>query len=111
MTFSADLAGDVMEEYKERNVILSDVVLPISDPPCRTIPATECPPAPLRDTADCSPADVAPVTYQDLADRSPANFAPTTLRNSADPSPARVSHGIHPSPIRFNCLGQIVINT
>ena len=37
-------------------------------------PAADYPLALLRDTADCSPADVAPVTYLDLADRSPANF-------------------------------------
>ena len=50
----------------------------------------KCTLAPLRDTADCSPADVSPVTYPDLADRSLANFAPTTLRNSVNPSPAYV---------------------
>ena len=96
-----------MEEYQERDVVLSDVVPPQTDPdkssaerdpanlrpslPCsRTIPAAECPPAPLQDTANCSPADVGPVTFPDLADPSPADFAPATLRNSADPSPARV---------------------
>ena len=58
----------------------------------RTIPATECSPALLRDTADCSMANVAPVTYPYIADPSPADFAPVTLRNSADPSPA---HGFN----------------
>ena len=53
---------------------LPSVALPILRPPCRAIPATNYPPAPLWDTADCSPADVAPVTCPDLADRSLANF-------------------------------------
>ena len=98
-----------MEEYQERDVILSDVVTPQTDPAesstkrdpadprpsllcTRAIPAADYPPAPLRDTADCSPADVAPVTYLDLADRSQANFAPTILR---DPPIARLlsTHG------------------
>ena len=67
---------------------------------------------PLRDTADCSPAHIAPLTYPDLADHSAANSAPTMLRqcSGACVQPA-VSHGIRPSPVCFNCLGQIVINT
>ena len=56
--------------------------------PCaRTIPATECHPAPLRDTADRSPADIALVTFSDLAEPSPADFAPSTLRNLAETYP------------------------
>ena len=123
-----DYNGDVivgvifLEEYQERDVILSDAVLPQTNPyessadprpslPCaRTIMAADYPPAPFRDTADCSPADVAPVTYPDLAAHSPANFDPTTLRNSADPSPA-VSPGILSLTVGFNCLGQIVFCT
>ena len=107
-----DCDGDVIAnvasmEYRERDVILSDVVPPQTDPdgssaehgtvgprpslPCaRAVPAADCPRAPLRDTADCSSADVAPATYLDLANRSPAGFAPTTLLNSANPSPASV---------------------
>ena len=50
------------------------VTLPNLDPPTRAIQAADYPPAPIRDTADFSPADVAPVTYPDLADRSLANF-------------------------------------
>ena len=42
--------------------------------PWPSLPCARAILAPLRDTADCSPADVAPVTYPDLADRSPANF-------------------------------------
>ena len=78
------------EEYRDRHVIQSDVVPPQTDPdvlsaervpadlrpslPCaRAIPAADYPPVPLRVTANCSPADVAPVMYPDLADRSPAN--------------------------------------
>ena len=74
-----------MEGYQEPNVILSDVVPPQTDPdvssvelvsadPC-AIPVADYPdypPAPLWDTADCSPADVAPVTCPDPANRSPA---------------------------------------
>ena len=88
--------------------------------PCACIiPAAECPPALLRDTADCSPADVAPMTYLDLANLSPADFARATLRNSADPSPARPfkrqcltgSVLIHVELVSLNCLVQIVIST
>ena len=47
--------------------------------------AAECHLAPLRDTADCSLADIDLVTCPDLADPSPTNFAPTTLQNLAEP--------------------------
>ena len=47
------------EEYQERDVL--------SNTECaRANPAADYPPASLRDTANCSPADVAPVTYPDL---------------------------------------------
>ena len=88
---SADPDGDVtagvtsMEEYKERDVVLSDVVLPQTDPDelsaeLETI-VVGAPLALLWDTADCSPAYVAPVTYPDLANPSPGDFPPATFRN------------------------------
>ena len=54
----------------------------------RTILDAECPPAPLRDTAGCSPDEIAPVTCSDLADPSPEDFSPATLRTLAETYPA-----------------------
>ena len=67
-----------------------DPVDPRPSLPCtHIVPAAGCPPAPLRDTTDCSLADVAPAMYSELADPSLADFALASLRNSAGPSPAR----------------------
>ena len=77
------------EEYQERDALPSDVVPPRTTPdvssaervpvnprpslPCaREIPTADCHLARLRDTANFSPADIAPVTCSDLADPSPA---------------------------------------
>ena len=66
--------------------------------PCAHIKhAAECPPALLQDTADCSPAAVAPVKCPDLA--SPADFASEFGRPfSGEWVQRAVSHGICPSP-------------
>ena len=72
----------------------------------RAIPEAVCPPVPFRETAYCSPADIAPVRillWQRFGKIS---------RNLSDMciQPA-VSHGIGPSIIGLNDLDQFIIST